>query len=149
MNLIKIAVKVDRNPPKGSVAADFFFNGPLLFTINHYDLPSLFAGKLHALLFRKYAKGRDYYDLLFYLRKKTPFNLELFRNAARQTEPALEFNDVPGVLDRLERTILSMDHKRIRNDIAPFLLDPDELRFVGPEFLSMALRQNIEAGVYR
>ncbi|OGJ89631.1 MAG: hypothetical protein A2487_04850 [Candidatus Raymondbacteria bacterium RifOxyC12_full_50_8] len=36
---------------------------------------ALFAGKLHVLFFRKYSKGRDYYDLLFYLRKKCAFNL--------------------------------------------------------------------------
>lgn len=143
-----VKMEVDQNPPAGGVVKEYFFNGPLLFSINHHDLPSLFAGKLHALTFRKYAKGRDYFDLLFYLRKKTIFNLTLFQNAARQTNPSLEFPDAASVLSRLKEIIRKMDDSKIQKDLEPFLLEPGELQYVSSKFLLMALEQNMESGVY-
>ncbi|MBK7599829.1 MAG: nucleotidyl transferase AbiEii/AbiGii toxin family protein [Acidobacteria bacterium] len=55
--------------------------------LQHYDLPSLMAGKLHAILARKYAKGRDWYDLVWYLSQRSPVepNVELLQNALDQT----------------------------------------------------------------
>jgi hypothetical protein len=145
---ISIKLEVDQNPPSGGTIQEYFFNGPLLFSVNHHDLPSLFAGKLHALLFRKYAKGRDYYDLLFYLRQKCVFNLNLFRNATQQTHPRAKFPDVAAVLKGLKEIILKMDNAGIQKDLAPFLLEPDEIQYVNSKYLLMALEQNMEAGIY-
>ncbi|AMR30011.1 hypothetical protein A0256_00565 [Mucilaginibacter sp. PAMC 26640] len=42
---------------------------------------NLFAGKMHALLFRKWGtnvKGRDWYDMEWYIRKGIPLNLAHF-----------------------------------------------------------------------
>ena len=61
-------------------------NKEFLIGINHFDLPSLFAGKLHAVLCRKYTKGRDFYDLLWYLGKKIEPNYLLLNNALEQTQ---------------------------------------------------------------
>ncbi|MFH0921025.1 MAG: nucleotidyl transferase AbiEii/AbiGii toxin family protein [Fibrobacterota bacterium] len=146
----KIAIKVelDHNPPSGAVSQEFFMNGPLMFSVNHYDIASLFAGKLHALFFRKYCKGRDYYDLLFYLRKKTRFNLALLRNAAAQTHPGVDLNHTGDVLRMLKETLDKMDDEKIEKDLAPFLFNPEEISFVKSRYLRMALDQNIEAGVY-
>jgi hypothetical protein len=60
----------------------------LTFFIQHYDLPSLLAGKLHATITRKYAKGRDWYDLLWYLSQRPPVepNLPLLHHALDQTK---------------------------------------------------------------
>ena len=62
----------------------------LSFLVQYYDLPSLMAGKLHALLTRRYAKGRDWYDLVWYLSQRPPVtpNLAMLQNALDQTQGA-------------------------------------------------------------
>src|SRR3989344_3097033 len=84
---LSIKIEVDKNPPAGGRVEEYLFQDPILFYVNHYDLPSLFATKLHAFLFRGYDKGRDYYDLLFLLGRKARPNLSVFRNAVRHTHP--------------------------------------------------------------
>jgi hypothetical protein len=58
-----------------------------LLHLQHHDRASLLAGKLHAVLMRPYPKGRDYFDLLWYLSDHSwPVpNLEMLNNALRQT----------------------------------------------------------------
>ena len=61
---LSIKLEIDTNPPSGGVEIPDILNLEFIFYVKHYDLPSLFAGKLHALLFRKFLKGRDFYDLI-------------------------------------------------------------------------------------
>ncbi|MBU0672427.1 MAG: nucleotidyl transferase AbiEii/AbiGii toxin family protein, partial [Candidatus Margulisbacteria bacterium] len=72
-----IKLEIDSKPPAGYRTEVVMVNKNFLFKVQSYDLPSLFAAKLHAFLFRKYAKGRDYYDLLWFLARKTPVNYKL------------------------------------------------------------------------
>ena len=61
-------------------------NNQFIFNLITYDLPSLMASKLHAVLCRKYAKGRDYYDLLWCLTKNLSPNIQQLNNSIIQTE---------------------------------------------------------------
>ena len=73
----KLAIKmeVDINPPLGAKETASPITSPRLYRVRHYDLPSLFAGKLCAILHRKYTKGRDLYDFLWYTGRNTSVNL--------------------------------------------------------------------------
>ncbi len=121
---------------------EFLFQDPILFMINHFDPPSLFATKLHAFLFRGYDKGRDYYDLFFFLGKKTIPSLPLFQAAVRQTHPTLEFPSLISILGAVREKLVGMDEKKVLMDVRPFLLDPGEERYLKRDMLLKSLDQS-------
>jgi hypothetical protein len=71
---IKIKIEVDTNPPAGSVFENKFLDFPFTCALTVQDMPSLFAGKMHALLCREYVKGRDWYDFLWYTGRRASVN---------------------------------------------------------------------------
>ena len=86
--LKKIKFEIDVNPPEGAGFARTFRLLPVPYEVNLYDAPSLFAGKIHAVLCRGWkmrVKGRDLYDYLFYLSRATPINLRHLNARLRQT----------------------------------------------------------------
>ena len=139
-----IKVEVDKNPPSGGHVEDFLFQGPVTFLVNHYDLPSLFATKLHAFLFRRYDKGRDYYDLFFFLGKNIEPAMGLFRNAVRQTHPEEQFASWRDVLSAVRSKVFHMDEKKILADVERFLLKPEEARFLSKTVLLKAVDQALQ-----
>jgi hypothetical protein len=84
---LSIKVEVDSNPPAGSTAVSTIVRRHVLLHLKHHDKASLFAGKLHAVLARRYTKGRDIYDLIWYLSDPTwpEPNIVLLKNALEQT----------------------------------------------------------------
>ncbi|RYG04203.1 MAG: nucleotidyl transferase AbiEii/AbiGii toxin family protein, partial [Chitinophagaceae bacterium] len=75
---IKIKLEVDKQPPPGFETEEKLLLRPFSFYTKCFTLPDLFAGKMHALLFRKWinrVKGRDWYDMEWYIRKGVPLNL--------------------------------------------------------------------------
>jgi predicted nucleotidyltransferase component of viral defense system len=134
-----IKIEIDSNPPAGYATEVKLINKNFLFKVLSYDLPSLFASKLHAFLFRKYAKGRDYYDLLWFLTRKTKVNFELLNTAAHQTEKK-NFDINPANLqtllnDKIDRTNLT----HIQKELLPFLADKHEIEFFQAEYLKQAI----------
>jgi len=81
-----IALEIDTNPPEGATDARTIVNPHIPVLIQHYDRPSLLAGKAAAVLTREYFKGRDYFDLFWFLSKWPELepNLLMFRNALAQ-----------------------------------------------------------------
>lgn len=121
---IRIKLEVDSRPPAGAAYEMKMINFPYPSPINVHDLPSLFAGKCHALLCRGYTKGRDYFDLLWYLRRQTPLNLALLQNALVQTGPWQSTRlqiDLPWVVDNLKQVIQKTDLKLAALDVKRFL----------------------------
>jgi len=85
---VKIKIEVDREPPLGFETEDKLLLKPFSFYVKCLTLPNLFAGKMHALLFRKWGenvKGRDWYDMEWYIRKGIPLNLDHFLMRARDS----------------------------------------------------------------
>jgi hypothetical protein len=85
--VLAVKIEVDTNPPAGAVLATTIVRRYVTLQIQHHDRASLLAGKLHAILQRSYLKGRDIYDLLWYLGDPAwpAPNLVLLNNALRQT----------------------------------------------------------------
>jgi hypothetical protein len=134
-----IKIEVDRNPPAGARCETTALTVPRLIAVRHYDLPSLMAGKINAVLSRPYAKGRDWYDLLWYLAGKVEPNLGLLANGLAQTPSpycgaAEQWR--PGVTARLA----SLDWAILVRDVRPFLEDASELAAFTPETLHAMLR---------
>jgi predicted nucleotidyltransferase component of viral defense system len=139
---LSIKFEVDKRPPAGGDVEETLIQEPFLFLSTHFTLPSLFATKLHAILFRGYTKGRDYYDLLFYLGKKIRPKLELFQNAVKQTHPERKFPSLEAVAEALRKNLKTVDENAIRRDVEPFLLDPGQARYLRKEILLKTLAQN-------
>lgn len=126
---LMIKLEVDQNPPTGFQTQLSLINKVFLLSINHYDLPSLFAGKLHAVLYRKYTKGRDIYDLIWYITKGISPNYNLLNQAALQTDHVNPQFTPNKLINSLKDKINSFDYKSIKEDIRPFLEDQNEIRF--------------------
>jgi predicted nucleotidyltransferase component of viral defense system len=138
---LSVKVEVDKNPPAGGTIEEFLAPEPVPFFVNHFDLASLFATKLHALLFRRYEKGRDYYDLFYFLGRRTIPSLKLFQAAVKQTHPNLSFPTLSSVKDAMEKKLSSMDEKHVWSDVGSFLSDLSEERFLKEAALMKALDQ--------
>lgn len=84
---LSVKIEVDSRPPSGAALETTVVRRHVLLRIQHHDRASLLAGKLHAILQRPYPKGRDFYDLIWYLsdREWPPPNLLLLNNALAQT----------------------------------------------------------------
>ena len=121
--VISVKVEVDTNPPRGAILSTTLVRRHVTLHLQHHDQASLLAGKLHAVLHRPYAKGRDLYDLLWYLSDPNwPFpNLALLNNALQQSKwaggPLNEHSWRRAVASRLQRVAWD----QIVEDVRPFL----------------------------
>jgi len=121
---IRIKLEIDTNPPDGGEFESAFIGFPAPSSITVETLPTLFAGKSHALICRKYEKGRDWYDFLWYLGNKTPVNYRRLSAALEQTGPWEGQGitvDRAWYIDEMKRRIGEMDWKRAKDDVAPFI----------------------------
>jgi len=125
---LSIRLEVDTRPPAGGVEEASLHRSVFMFTILHYDLPSLFAGKIHALLARPYTKGRDWYDLMWYLTRREGVkpNLVMLNNALRQTSWSGPEMTAGNWREALRRAVEGMDEKQGRSDVWRFLDEPAE-----------------------
>jgi len=131
MPAVRIKLEVDRNPPLGFHTEERLLTRPFSFHVKTLSLPDLFAGKMHALLFRKWGnrvKGRDWYDMEWYIRKGVPLHLGHFEQRARDsgnwTGSALT-SEV--LLSILHRRIQEVSYKAIRDDLERFIRHPSAL----------------------
>jgi len=124
-----IKMEIDTNPPKGyKTELSLVTKMSFVFTITHFDLPSLYATKVHACFYRKFTKGRDFYDLLWYLGQKAECNYEVLNNAIKQTEKKTEKITQSNFIDFLKQSLNKIDLKKAKKDVAHFLIDKNELK---------------------
>lgn len=143
---LRIKLEVDTNPPSGSGWDQRFHDFPTDFSVLVQDLPSNFALKLHALLCRPYVKGRDWYDLLWYVRNGTQPNLNLLQNALKQAGPFAGRDvemDANGLQQALLDKIQSLDWEEATRDVEPFLgsMERQSLSVWGVPLFSERVRQ--------
>ncbi len=128
---IKIKIEVDRNPPQGFNTEEKLMLRPFSFYVKCFDQPSLFAGKMHALLFRKWknrVKGRDWYDWEWFVRKGVPLNLSHFLQRARDTGDWTKKSiSKKQFLQLLTEKINTASFANIKADVRPFIKDAKQL----------------------
>ena len=136
---LSIKLEVDSNPPSGWRIENTIVNKIYVLNITHFDLSSLYATKLHACFFRRYSKGRDFYDFVWYLGKKTKPNYKLLNNAIKQTEgedPALNEKSIK---DFLLGRLAKVNFGTIKKDIERFLEDKSELNLLSKVIISKSI----------
>jgi predicted nucleotidyltransferase component of viral defense system len=130
LKTIKIKLEVDTNPPEGFQSEYKLLMHPFSFMTRCYSLPDLFAGKMHAFLFRKWktrVKGRDWYDFQWYVSQSVQMNLKHFIERSRQSrdidDESFGKQDFLELLcDRITRTDISL----VKKDVLPFLKNKNE-----------------------
>ncbi len=143
---IRIKLEIDSNPAGNGEFESAFIGFPAPSSITVETLPTLFAGKSHALLCRKYEKGRDWYDFLWYLGNKTPVNYHRLSAALDQTGPWKGQSisvDRAWYIDEMKRRIGEIDWKRATDDVTPFIPPQEQgllLQWSADFFLSALTR---------
>lgn len=121
---LSIKIEIDTRPLPGAKLTNTLTNRYFPLNFWHYDLPSLFAGKVHALLTRPYVKGRDYFDLSWYLTKheKLEPNFQQLNAALMQTGKTKILKvDAKNWKGLLLKRIRSSNWNDIVHDVSPFL----------------------------
>jgi len=141
---LSIKFEVDSNPPKGWDIENSVVNKSYLLNITHYSLPSLFAGKLHACFFRGFTKGRDFYDLLWYLGKGVMPNLDLLNNAIKQTQAKDLLITKENIGGFISQRLTDIDFEAVQKDVGRFLEDKAELKLLSKKVMLNAVKQRLE-----
>jgi predicted nucleotidyltransferase component of viral defense system len=146
--ILKIKLELDTDPPRGFETKVHYLLQPILFAVRVYRLPDLFAGKMHAILCRRWktrAKGRDWYDLVWYAANHPELHLEHLEQRMRQTghwqgEKPL----TPDAFkEMINKRIESLDADQAGRDVEPFVRNPDTLVLWSKDFfLDVATRIN-------
>ena len=151
---VKIKLEVDTNPPLKFETANIIRLTPRPFSINAFTLPSLYAGKMHAILCRAWSsrpKGRDWYDLVWYIANDVELDTKHLKARLTQSCKYLEENsiDIPNELTKLNikemllKRIESLDVAKAKNDVQPFIKDIREIELWSKDFF-IAVVENIK-----
>ena len=140
---VKIKIEVDTQPPLKFKTEQKLLLLPQSFMTRCFTLPTLFAGKMHALVYRAWknrVKGRDWYDFEWYVRHNVPLNF------THLYERALQFNheelDKQAFLQKLNERLATADMNQIKADVLPFVRNPTELDIWSNDYF-MALAKMI------
>ena len=123
---VKIKFEVDTHPPLGFDTEEKLLIEPFSFYAKCFRLPDLYAGKMHALLFRQWknrVKGRDWFDFEWYVRRGAELNLAHFNQRAIQSGDLLKPVDEKGFMEILRRRIETVDFENAKLDAERFLDD--------------------------
>src|SRR5690606_18376520 len=128
---IKVKIEVDTDPPLGFDTEEKLLLKPFSFYVKCFSLPCLFAGKMHALLFRKWTnnvKGRDWYDLEWYIKKGVSMDLQHFieRTRASGDLPEGKFTEKE-FRQLLTNKIETVKMERVKADAGRFIPDSSRL----------------------
>ncbi len=137
---LSIKLELDTLPPAGASLVRTVVSQHVTFVVCHHDLPSLMAGKVHALLTRSYPKGRDWFDLLWYRGRRPPVepNLLFLQNALDQTQGVGRY-DASGWREQVRERLDALDVDVLRRDVRPFLERPEDRVLLSIENLASAL----------
>jgi len=135
---IKIKIEVDTEPPLGFETEEKLLLKPFSFYVKCFTISDLFAGKMHALLFRKWknnVKGRDWYDMEWYIKKGVALNLRHF------VLRAVDIGDWPKetitqdeFMELLHAKIDEVNLDRVKDDIVRFIPDPKVIAVWSPKY---------------
>jgi len=138
---LSIKLEIDSNPPEGWHTEISLISKHFVFTVQHFDIPSLYATKIHACFYRKYIKGRDFYDLIWYLGKKTTPNFELLNNAIEQTEKKRMRLNKKNFNDFLRAKLAAIDFAKVRKDAERFIEDKNEVKLLDRDMILKLLNK--------
>ena len=137
--VLKIKIEVDVDPPPGFETETRFLLHPIPFSVRTYVLPDLFAGKMHALLCRRWksrVKGRDWYDLVWYTANHPRLHLHHLEQRMRQSGDLEKGESLTE--DRfhklLDKAIAGLDMAQAKKEVEAFVQNADTLSIWSREF---------------
>jgi len=140
--VLSVKIEVDSNPPAGGITETSVIRRYVMLNVLHYDKASLFSGKLHAILARPYVKGRDLYDIFWYLSDPSwpAPNIRFLTKALLQTNwkgPEItESNWNALVAKRLK----DINWEKVVEDTRPFIEKPSDLKLLTKENILKILK---------
>ena len=151
--VIKIKFEIDTDPPAYAGFEHRYRLQPAPYEISLYDAPSLFAGKVHAVICRAWqsrVKGRDLYDYVFYLSQGIPVNLRHLN--ARLVQSGYTGSNLrcteKDIKDILYDRFADIDYEQAKEDVLPFIKDSSSLKLWNREFfrqITDGLKINVKA----
>lgn len=147
---VKIKIEVDKVPPLKFNTEHKLLLLPFSFMTRCFTLPGLFAGKVHAIMFRKWrnrVKGRDWYDFEWFIRNNVPLDFTHFKERAIQSE-GVEFENLTSLQfsQLLKEKISSTKIEMVTADVRRFVINPKELDIWSIDyFLQIADMMRIES----
>ncbi|KPA18328.1 protein containing DUF1814 [Candidatus Magnetomorum sp. HK-1] len=136
---IKVKIELDTNPPEGFDTETKYILQPFPFSVSTFTPSNLFAGKMHAVLCRAWknrVKGRDWFDMIWFVARKIPVNLKHLEARIRQTG---HYKSTRMLTEETFRSLLTdrincLDIKKAKDDIFPFIKDPDQIAVWSHDF---------------
>jgi hypothetical protein len=129
---LAVKIEIDTHPPSGASLDTSIVRRHVLLNVQHHDQASLLAGKLHAILQRPFLKGRDLYDLIWYLSDRywPDPNLVLLNNALQQTAWAGPTINVSNWRKIVRSKIEAMSFEPALDDVRPFLGSSEDIDLI-------------------
>jgi len=145
-SVIKIKLEIDTNPPSDFDTEMKYLFSPVQFAVRSYTLPSLFAGKMHALLFRKWknrVKGRDWYDFAWYISHYPQLKITHLEKRMRQSGHYTGSSPLTRdyLIDLLFANIDNLNIDAARKEVTPFINNTNSLDIWSKDFFKAAAQQ--------
>ena len=141
---LKVKIEVDIDPPPKFSTEMCVLNEPRSCIVRAYTLPDLFAGKVSAALFRKWKhriKGRDWYDVAWYIAKRVPLDLAHLVDRAKESAPEADVSTPEKVIAAFNARIDSIDFENARADVEPYVMDKADLDVWCADFFRQMVRK--------
>jgi predicted nucleotidyltransferase component of viral defense system len=142
--ILAIKLEIDTNPPRNASLETTYLRHHVDVHIQHHDQASLFAGKLHAILQREYIKGRDWYDLYWYLRQPewpSP-NIEMLNQALEQSGWKKGVVTPNNWQTTVQKRLQTLPWPRVVDDVQRFVIAQSDLIEFKKEFLEHLLTRD-------
>lgn len=144
--ILRIRLEIDTNPPGLFHTETAYLLQPIPFAVRVYQLPDLFAGKMHAVLCRSWrsrVKGRDWYDLVWYIANAPQLRIRHLGERMRQSGhlPEAEVLDRPKLLDLIHARIETLDIGQVRGEVMPFLKDTSAIQVWSRDFFQRIVQR--------
>lgn len=135
---LKVKIEVDTMPPLKFETEQKLLLQPFSFMVRCFTLPDLFAGKLHALVFRNWKnriKGRDWYDFEWYIRNGVSLDFVHLQERIREFNGLdMNYKQFQEILrEKISNTNIDM----VKADVEPFILNKKELEIWSNEYFLM------------
>lgn len=144
--ILKVKLEIDTDPPQGFETEVRYLLHPVPFWVRSYALPDLFAGKMHAVLCRRWknrVKGRDWYDLVWFISNHPQLHLSHLEKRMVQTGDWEEGRPLAGkdFYSITDKVIDAVDIEGARKEVEPFVRDPAALQVWSDDFFHSVIRR--------
>lgn len=150
---LKVKLEVDTNPPgKAEYGIKHHLN-PVPFNVRLMAESYLFAGKVHALLCREWGggriKGRDLYDYVWFISRKTPLALSYLADRMKQSGHMEDGKGIEHaeVIELLLNKFHKIDYSKAKNDIFPFIKEPKRVEIWSEDFFTAITREQLKTDI--